>query len=521
MPTRLCGGRTVAALNLALACVLVLCGCTLSPHSAQAKSDPVILRIGSVEVNSADPLYGIQQLTRLLTYEGLIGNSRDGRSRPRLAESWTVSPDGLRWSFRLRRGAEFHDGTPVDALTVKQSLDKSLTNLTDRSLFRGLEDIVEIQAPESNEIVIRLRERSSFLLDDLFVPISKTREDGTTIGTGPFMEPAVSAQQIVMARFPAHYLGTPEINSIVWKPYPAIRSAWAAMMRGELDFLYEVGRESVEFVEVESSTKTFSVIRPYVFGVVFNSNSDLFQDVRIRRALNYAVDRPFIVERALRNRGLVADTPIWPMHWAYDQNVTGYMYDPGRAAAILDRIGDELAPQSYPDGQSRRRRLSFSCLLPENVPEWERIALVVQRQLSQIGVEMDLEAVPIEVFNNRIEQGRFDSVFLEIVGGPSMSIPYVFWHSSSSRNSFGFASDGVDAALDGIRRAPDDDAYRHSVRRLQESMINDPPGVFLAWGQTARAVSRRFQVPDDPERGDVLLSLGSWHPVDASRERSP
>jgi len=99
-----------------------------------------------------------------------------------------------------------------------------------------------------------------------------------------------------------------------------------------------------------------------------------------------------------------------------------------------------------------------------------------------------------------------------------MSKPAIFWHSASSRNSFGYRDPDVDHALDAIRDAPDDQTYRGSVAQLQRSMIANPPAIFLAWGKTSRAVSRRFQVPNEPDSGDVFVTINKWRTALDSNE---
>lgn len=478
---------------------------------------PSILRIGVPQATSQDPLRGLQQASRFLSLEGLVGSNRDGRPRPRLAESWNVSPDGLVWTFRLRNDAKFHDGAPVDAEAVKRSLDKSLANLTDRGLAPGLEDVIGIEAPSPSEVIVRLRSRSTFLLDDLTMAISKQGEGGSPVGTGPFVTTSTSGDQIVMSMFRGYYEGTAHVQQIIWKPYPALRAAWAGMMRGEIDFLYEVGQESEEFVRGESSVSTFAFLRPYVFGVVFNSGRQPLNDERVRRALNFAVNRQLIVDQGLKGHGVPAYGPVWPAHWAYDQSAGGYAYDPGRAAAILDAAHKLSTRSSAQVSSVGPARLRFTCLLPENFSIWERMALLVQKQLFDIGVDMSLEALPADAFNQRIARGDFDAVFLEMVSGSTMSRPYFFWHSAGALNSFGYHNPAVDRALDAIRQAPDDQAYREAVGGLQQSVVADPPAIFLAWGQIARAVSRRFQIPSEPDR-DVLLSVSRWQPASVPTE---
>jgi peptide/nickel transport system substrate-binding protein len=324
-----------------------------------------------------------------------------------------------------------------------------------------------------------------------------------------------SAQEIGMSTFADYYMGKPGVDEIVWKPYPALRTAWAGMMRDEIDFLYEVSQDTVEFVQGETSVNTFKFLRPYVFGVVFNSNRQPFKSRDVRRALNFAVNRQLVVDQALKGQGIVAQSPVYPDHWAFDQSLPGYSYDPFRAAAILEEHY-KLVRAGVSNNPSPAR-FRFTCLLIENLAHWERMALIVQKQLFEIGVDMRLETLPATVFNERVARGEFDALFLELISGRSMSKPYIFWHSAGALNSFGYRNDDVDDALNAIRTAPDDDTYRQSVSRFQRSVQGDPPAIFLAWGQTTRAVSSRFEVPVAPNN-DILTSVSSWSPSRNPRE---
>jgi peptide/nickel transport system substrate-binding protein len=246
-----------------------------------------------------------------------------------------------------------------------------------------------------------------------------------------------------------------------------------------------------------------------MLGMVFNSSRRPFADKTVRLALNFAVDRQAILSQVLKSRGVIAHGPVWPLHWAYDPTVPGYTYDPVRAAAILDVAFGRSRTKTVQVPSQVPSRFHFTCLLPENFPLWERMALLVQKELFDVGIDMKLESLPAQEFTRRIGSGDFEAVFMEFIGGPSISRPYVFWHSASSRNFSGYHDPVVDQALDTVRRAPDDETYRTGVRALQQGMIADPPGIFLAWGQTARAVSRRFQVAATPN-GDILGSVRSW-----------
>jgi peptide/nickel transport system substrate-binding protein len=479
-------------------------------QTTQAASGPVTLTIGLPVQTGEDPLHGATQAARLISREGLTLPNRDGRVQPRLAESWVESADGLEWRFRLRPNAFFHDGTPVDAQAVKTSLERSLMS-SDIEQYPGLTDIVAIDAPAKYELVIRLKNRSTFLLDDLGVPILKILPGSRPIAAGPYQTVTSSSNELVMQSFSKYYKGPPQINRIVWKAYPTVRTAWAAMMRGEIDFLYEVPRDAVEFIEPETSVQVFPFLRNYEHAVVFNSKRPPLDTPMVRRALNYAVNRDALVEHALRGRGRATSGPAWPLHWAYDVTVPGFAYDPGRSAALLDAARLPLDPKTGGSGDRAPSRLDFTCLIPDSFTLWERMALIVQKDLAKIGVDMRIESMPFPEFNKRIAARDFDAVMLEFIVGNSPSRPYGFWHSQSKQNVWGFQDPRVDQSLDGIRRASTETLYKEAFRDFQLHTLEDPPAIFLALSETVRAVNKRFHVMAPPN-SDILPTIADWKP---------
>jgi len=315
-----------------------------------------------------------------------------------------------------------------------------------------------------------------------------------------------------MRAFRNYYRGIPQIERVALKSYPTVRTAWAAMMRGEIDFLYEVPRDALEFIEPETSVQVFPFLRNYQHAVVFNSSRPPLNSWSVRRALNHAVDRVALVEQALRGRGQVASGPAWPLHWAYDATVAGYAYDPGRSVALLDAAGLHQTSQVR-SADSAPSRIHFTCLIPDSFTLWERMALIVQKDLAKVGVDMRIESLPFPEFNRRIASRNFDAVMLEFIIGNSPSRPYGFWHSSSKQNVWGFKNPNIDRALDGIRRASNDTEYREAFRDFQLQSLEDSPAIFLALGQTVRAVSKRFLVIAPPN-SDILPTIADWRPAD-------
>jgi ABC-type oligopeptide transport system substrate-binding subunit len=134
---------------------------------------------------------------------------------------------------------------------------------------------------------------------------------------------------------------------------------------------------------------------------------------------------------------------------------------------------------------------------------------MVQRNLAEIGVDMTLESTPLAQFNQRIAEGKFDVVLMEMVSGTSVSRPFFFWRSSGLSNFSGYDNPLFDAALEDIRRADGEVAYRDAFRRFQQTALDNPPAIFLAWGEVARAVNRRFDVVKAPG-GDIRMTISDW-----------
>jgi hypothetical protein len=161
----------------------------------------------------------------------------------------------------------------------------------------------------------------------------------------------------------------------------------------------------------------------------------------------------------------------------------------------------------------------FVCLIPADAI-FERIGLELQRQFSAVGIEMDLRAASPDQMFEAERTGQYDAVLTEIVSGPTLLRLYSVWDSKSASNPGGFGNATVDAALGHVRLADTESAYQQAVVGLQRAFADDPPAIFLAWIERARAVSRRFAVPA-PEGGrDILSTLRLWKPAEADRRAS-
>ena len=250
--------------------------------------------------------------SRNLTSEWLLSLGRDGRPEPGLAERWEESADGLTWRFVLRPGLSLHDGTPLDARVVRASIEKAIADAPDPSaLFPGLRSVTAVEA------VGRARSRHPAVAARA-APARRARpsvppqggQGGTQLGGPVPAGLAGPARAWCSAAFP-QYLPRRGPASIASTSASSLRArnAWGAMMRGEIDFLYDVPPEALDFVEQSSTTVVARSCGPTSPRWSSTSAHPVLGRQAVRVALNAAVNRAEIIKLALRDRGTAGHRP--------------------------------------------------------------------------------------------------------------------------------------------------------------------------------------------------------------------
>ncbi len=428
---------------------------------------------------------GLRQFAGIMSVEGLINIADDGRFRPWLAESWTASTDGRTVTVRLRPNALFHDGSPVTASVVADNLRNALGRIPGPIL----EDVESI-TPSQNDVAIHLKQPSPFVLESLETVIQRPGQSG--VGTGPFAPVPGSASEL--KAFDKYYKARPMIDRITGTAYPSIRAAWADLLRGNVDMLWEVDTDALDSLQASSDVAVFSFVRHYQYALTFSQTSRSLQSPDVRRELNAAIDRAALIRTALGGHGIPSTGPVPPRHWAFAPSAPRVQFDAALAKGLL------------------ARRLSFSCLVPAD-SEYERVALAVKQQLAAAGVDMRVEEKPQQEVLGLYQKGDYDAILVDPVGGPSLFRAYRQFSSKVEFNPKPRTSTAVDAALDRIRHAVSDDDYRAGVTAFQQAIVDDPPALFLMWSERARAVSRRFVVPAPPPGIDVMSTILEWRPA--------
>ena len=349
----------------------------------------------------------------------------------------------------------------------------------------------------------------SELLLELRVPSPQLPEDLTVlldIAAGPYRIVKRSDSMVEFERFDSYYQGAPAIRRVSIKTFDTPRSAWASLLRGELDMVYDVPADAVDFIR-NDDVAVVSVPRAYQYQLVFDLQRGPFKSLQVRKALNMAVNRAALIEKALYGNAEPSAGPLYPKHWAYDSAVPAYSFDPLAASAILDTAGYPIARGNRTQAPARFR---FTCLLPEGFPVWEKVALEVQRDLFNVGVDMQFKVVNLSEFSTRMSSGDFEAVFVSMSSGPTPSRPYVWWRSArrfKGKNIFGYENEEAERQFEVLLRSTNEAAIRSASSALQRVFHEDPPALFIAWDKRARAISRRFNWPTDV---DPMFFLWKW-----------
>lgn len=484
--------------------VLVIAGsCRTDRQQGSDDTSYTALRVGVGQASTTNPAIGLRQLSQNVSVEGLGQVSEDGRVEPRLAEKWTPAGDGRSLLVTLRPGVKFHDGSPLDSKTVAAILPDGL-----RSLMGPLfEDIDHIKAVGDNAIEIGLRRQSTLLLESLEVPIKKPGP--FVIATGAFVVAPDSTTELRANT--DYYLGRPHIDEIRIVTFPAVRTAWAELLRNRIDMLYEVGPDALDSLESSTNVGIFTFTRRYQYLIVLNVQAPIFRSASVRRALNIAVDRPKLVRGALNGHGVPSSGPIWPRYWALPTGLPTFEFNPAHAADMLT-----AKRQGTP---AHLARVRFTCLIPSD-SLYERIALELKQQLQAVGVEMDVRAATQDELFEAQKTGKYEAMLIEGVSGPTLLRLFFLWHSNGAGNPGSHGNPTVDAAFDRVRLAESDAEYRQGVAGLHQAFMEDPPAIFLAWSERARAVSKRFTVPAAEPGRDILSNLRLWQPSTDSERAS-
>jgi peptide/nickel transport system substrate-binding protein/oligopeptide transport system substrate-binding protein len=499
-------------LTLALPAVALL-ACTGGDSSPERRM--LVDSRDTEDPRSLDPALSTDVPTgRAVSYvfEGLTRFTPDAQVEPGLATRWEVSEDGLVYTFRLRQGVTFHDGTPFVARHVVRSWERALDPGTRggrgwplypiagaRAFANGdATSVSGLAAPDDTTVVVTLAEPLAIFPKMLAMPVTAIVPDSTPanfgqnpVGTGPwrFVEWRHD-DYIKYARNAQYWDGPPEADSLLSRIIPEVSTAVAEFQTGNVDILEVPASQAREWEETDvRDARLLSAGGLRLWYVAINTRRGPLRDARVRRAINMAIDRQTILEQLAGGRGALAAGVVPPALEGHDSTRAPLPYDAAAARRLLAEAG-------YPNGIDVE-------LWSSTAQPFPRVAEAIQGYLSQVGIRAELVQRDAPSVREASRKGEVDmhvkDWFADYPDAENFLYPLLHSANAGVGGNVSFYSNATYDALVARARREQRDAERVALYRQADSLqFADAPMVYLFFYNTLFAVQpwiEGFEVP--------------------------
>lgn len=545
--------RTPALATAGLLVPLALTGAALGssgPATAAAEEEKLTFTVGILnEVDSFNPFLGIEAESYemwALTYDYMITYSMEDMSlEPGLAESWETSDDGLTWTFDIREGVMWSDGEPLTAADIAHTYNRILDGGPEKSSWGSyLTSVTSIEAPDDTTVVLTLEEANA-VLPLLPIPIvpehvwsavdekavksyaNEPTDGQPVVGSGPFrlVEGTAGGSTYRFEKNPDYWQGESRLDEVVFRVYKSEDPAVQALIKGEIDFVEGITALQVRALEGQEGITAQNGDAPGFDEIAFNVGAvdtetgepigdghEALKDSDFRFALNFALDREQIIEKAYQGAGDPADTIIPALygdyHWSPPEEDAA-TFDLERADELLEEAGYGKAADGsrlMPDGSDfgtfrlfARSESTVSTTVMDFFAEW----------LGELGIETETTVMESNKLTNVILDGEFDAFewgwYVE--PDPDSMLGYLTCDQLGGWNDAWYCSEEYDALYAQQNGENDDAARQDLVKQMQELLYYEAPYLVTAYSSVAEAFrSDRFACfQPQPDPGGILL----------------
>lgn len=473
------------ALVLTLGAAAAVCSADLDTLIVGVSSD-IHLLDPAVSSDNFDWRQIYPSYDRLVKYK-VINGEGSTEVEPMAAESWTASPDGMVWTFKIRKGIAFDDGTPLDARAVKFSFERVL------KIGKGPADnigaISTIDVVDDYTVKIALKSAFGPFLQTLATDaacivnpnIMKHEQDGdlaqawmaqNTDGSGPFKIVEWSrGERCVLEAKPNYWGPKPKLKRVIIRFMRESSDQRMALESGDIDIAEGILIDQIPALEKNPDIVVRRFPSQLVEYVYLNCQKPKLNDKLVRQALNYAVDYQGMIEFVLQGNGVQMRGPVPKGMWGHNPQVFQYSRNVEKAKELLKQAG-------YGDG------LELTLIYSERRPSWEQIATILQSNFADIGVNLKLELMANPTLRDKIDRGDFElclGAWSPDYADPSMFMN--FWFDSKNwglpgNRSF-YKNEQVDDLIRKALALSDQQERVKLYNQAQDIIMADAPYIFL------------------------------------------
>ena len=467
----------------------------VSIHTAAAQEITVALGtdVGSLDPRISFNVPGESQLQTM--YETLVGLDPNGRVLPKLAESWEMQENPPQIRFKLRRNVKFHNGEPFTAESVKYTLE-SFTAPDSKSPKKPfLAQIAGVDVVDPYTAVVKMKSFNRDLLRTLslfpvIMPAKASKELGekmatTIIGTGPykFVEYR-SGEKLVATANPDYWGKKPRIPKITFRVIPEHGTRLVALESGEAMMINNVPIDQIGRLAKSPNIDILSAPTARIVVVGLRMDRKPLDDVRVRHALNYAINKEELIKMILGGRAQIANSPLPPMCFGADPTMKPWPYDPAKAKELLAQAG-------YPNGF----KLKFGTTVGRYLQD-KQVAEAITGYLERVGIKAELETPEIATYISETmkKDSKYD-IFLFAWGYQTLDPNWGFgtlYHSRFATRT-GYNNAKVDQLLDKGRQIADEQEVTRIYLEAQKIIWEDASMVWLYYQPDIIGVNKRFK----------------------------
>lgn len=487
----------------------------LAPAGCRRRSDAFVIALGD-NIRTIDPIGSpsvdaASERVRTLIFNTLVKKNEQFDYVGELASDIKRSDDGLTFTFTLRDGVKWHDGRTFSSADVKYTLDLLLRSdfAKSASFFEGTGQekkgyIKSVEAPDAKTVVITLNKPWVGLLSNLVaIPIiaadSYESQKTHPMGTGPFKFVNYDNSQQVcdLEAFPEYWEGAPKLQVIRVRVIADMNALQAELQSGRVDIApmpTSLSPDAVKRLETDPNLQVKAFNGSNVVLLTFNTTSPPLENVKVRQAIAYAIDRQTLIDKLLLGYGKVAHSIIPEESWAYSPGQT-YSYDPAMARRLLDEAGFR-----DPDGDGPQMRFAKPIVykLSGSSAAGRQYAGVIYDQLKAVGIPVEIQTPEANTLFDELRRGNFQIAYSQWVGGNQDPIFYKDLFATSeiptqtrpSRNRSRYSNPELDRLLEEAVNTFDRQKARELYVRIQEIVSRDLP-VFPFWYQSNIVIARK------------------------------
>lgn len=433
------------------------------------------------DVDTLDPQMTTNTTTHNVTYqmfETLIKLDREGGFEGVLAESWEFV-DELTWDFTIRQNVTWHNGDPFTAHDVEFSFarynDPELNAPGSSSL--ALLDTVE--ATDDFTVRIVTTQPNAAMLSNAYglrvVPRAHVEKVGADefasnpIGTGPFkFVERTQGVEVVMEAYEDHWRGKPAISRLVFRPIPEASTRIAALQNNEVNWIAAVSVDRVAGLEEDDNLVIASRGGQGIYGGLDTLDTEPLKDVRVRHAINHAVNVKSIVEDLLVGLAVRLPSVLFVASPGFDENMEPYAYDPDRARQLLEEAG-------YPDGFDLELSIIRGYQAAQKLPE---IGEAIAADLREVGINCTMQELDPAAGSDLYEQGEYQ-FYLYAWGSAHESGRHILTLLHSEVRGYYYQNEEADALIEKYMAALDDAERKVVGKELNEFFYEEAPWLFL------------------------------------------